>query len=100
MSDENTQYSILGLDIKLDNSEEGPIQAQKVIERFKQEIEKVQKDKPALKNHQAAVLIGLDLMKQVMAQEEEYKNSLTELKHDIKKAISFLNESKTSSLTQ
>ncbi|MDA8793689.1 hypothetical protein N9N67_10595 [Bacteriovoracaceae bacterium] len=100
MSDENTQYSILGLDIKLENSEDGPIKAERIIERFKQEIENVQKDKPGLKSHQLSVLVGLDLMKQIMTQEDEYKNSLSELKLDIKNAISFLNESKTSSLTQ
>jgi cell division protein ZapA (FtsZ GTPase activity inhibitor) len=100
MSDQNTQFNILGLDLKLDPSESSEFSAKEVVARFNGEVNKVKISRPGLNNHEIGVLVGLNLMKEIIQQESEFKLSLHDLKQDISNAISFIDESKINSLPQ
>jgi cell division protein ZapA (FtsZ GTPase activity inhibitor) len=84
------EYNILGCKVRLKADPSGNASATNAVEMVMDEIAKLRKINPNLKDTEVAVLVALNFASSKYFLEQEFKGNISELKASVKKALGMI----------
>ena len=98
MSNDQTEYNILGCSIRVKSNENNDTKAAKAVEIVMNEIEKMRSSNPSLKDCDIADLSALNVATKYLDKDNEFKESIFTLKAGVEGALKFVEEVSPGSL--
>lgn len=92
MSNNQSEFNILGCMIRVKSEENNNAKAQKAIQIVKDEIEQVRNSRPGLRDTDIAVLSALNIATKYLDNETEFKENIFALKAGVEGALKYVEE--------
>lgn len=92
MSNNQTEYDILGCTIRIKSDDNNDTKATDAIQIVMEEVQKVRSSNPTLKDSDVAVLSALNVATKYLDKDTEFKENIFALKTGVEGALKYVEE--------